>query len=171
MIQRGTRSTDTAECVEATLAHVGRRIRLGAPLGLGKANHIVNELYRRAAEDPRIDLRIFTALSLARPRWKTDLERRFLEPLSERLFGGYPELAYVDPMRRGALPDNIRVSEFYFQPGSFLNSPLAQQQYVSSNYTHVVRDLLDTGINVLAQLVAAPPADGDPALSLSCNPD
>jgi hypothetical protein len=31
---------------------------------------------------------------------------------------------------------------------------------VSSNYTHVVRDLLDAGINVLAQLVATEREDG-----------
>jgi acyl-CoA hydrolase len=167
---RGVAFTDVESCVEAALRHVGKRVRLGAPLGLGKANHLVNEFFRRATEDPDIDLRIFTALSLARPRWKSDLERRFLEPLNERLFGDYPELAYVEPMRRGQLPDNIRVSEFYFQPGAFLSSPLAQQQYVSSNYTHVVRDLLDTGINVLAQLVARGNGDNAP-ISLSCNPD
>lgn len=43
---------------------------------------------------------------------------------------------YVDFVRRGALPANIRVSEFYFQPRSFLDSPLAHQSYMSSNYTH-----------------------------------
>jgi len=63
------------------------------------------------------------------------------------------------------------VSEFFFQPGSFLESPLAQQQYVSSNYTHAGRDILDAGINVLAQLVATTEQDGDRPLSLSCNPD
>src|ERR687892_2120720 len=170
MTGRSVTFVDVESCVEATLAHVGRRIRLGTPLGLGKANHIVNEFFRRAKEDPRLDLRIFTALTLGKPRWKSDLERRFVEPLAERLFGGYPELEYVDPLRRGDLPDNIRVTEFYFQPGSFLDSPLAQQQYVSSNYTHVVRDLMDAGINVLAQLVAKDPSEGD-CFSLSCNPD
>jgi acyl-CoA hydrolase len=169
--ERAVAFTDVESCVEATLARVGRRICLGTPLGLGKANHLVNEFFRRAQEDPRIDLRIFTALTLARPRGTSELERRLVEPLAERLFGGYPELAYVDPLRRGELPANIRVSEFYFQPGSFLDSPLAQRQYVSSNYSHVVRDLLDAGINVLAQLVAATQENGATLLSLSCNPD
>src|SRR5438034_1822568 len=154
MNERPTYYHDVETCVEETLSKVGRRIRLGTPLGLGKANHLVNEFFRRASEDPRIDLRIFTALTLARPPWKSDLERRLVEPLAERLFGGYPELAYVEPLRRSRLPSNIRVSEFYFQPGSLLGSVLAQQQYTSSNYTHVVRDILDAGINVLAQLVA-----------------
>src|SRR5437588_4330911 len=163
--------SDVETCVEDTLRKVGRRSHLGTPLGLGKANHLVNEFFRRAREDPRIELRIFTALTLARPRWENELGRRLLEPLSERLFAGYPELDYVDPLRDGTLPDNIRVSEFYFQPGSFLRSPLAQQNYVSSNYTHVVRDVLDAGINVLAQLVAKRDADGAIRYSLSCNSD
>jgi hypothetical protein len=47
---------DVESCVEATLSRIGRRIRLGTPLGLGKANHIVNEFFRRAKEDPRLDL-------------------------------------------------------------------------------------------------------------------
>lgn len=162
--------TDVESCVEAAIARIGRRIHLGTPLGLGKANHLVNEFFRRAREDPRLELRISTALTLGRPRWKKELERRFLEPLGERLFGGYPELEYVDPLRSGELPDNIRVSEFYFQPGRFSDSPLAQQQHVSSNYTHVVRDLLDAGINVLAQLVAIE-EDGATRYSLSCNSD
>jgi acyl-CoA hydrolase len=163
--------SDVETCVEETLSKIGRRVMLGTPLGLGKANHLVNEFFRRAREDPRINLHIFTALSLGRPQWKTELERRFLEPLSERLFGDYPELEYVNFVKKGKLPQNIRVSEFYFQPGSFLNSPLAQQSYMSSNYTHVVRDVLDAGINVLVQLVSKMDADGVTRYSLSCNPD
>jgi len=125
--ERPVSYSDVESCVEATIERIGRRIHLGTPLGLGKANHLVNEFFRRAREDPRIELRIFTALTLARPRWENELGRRLLEPLSERLFAGYPELDYVDPLRDGTLPDNIRVSEFYFQPGGFLGSPLAQQ--------------------------------------------
>src|SRR5687768_16529340 len=100
MSERPRHYTDVETCVEETLSKIGRRIALGTPLGLGKANHLVNEFFRRAREDPRIDLCIFTALTLARPRWKTDLERRFLEPLIERLFGDYPDLDYVDLCKR-----------------------------------------------------------------------
>jgi hypothetical protein len=63
-------------CVEETLRKVGPRIALGTPLGLGKANHLVNEFFRRASEDPKIDLHIFTALTLTRPHWHNELERR-----------------------------------------------------------------------------------------------
>jgi len=171
MNERPNYYRDVETCVEETLRKVGRRITLGTPLGLGKANHLVNEFFRRAREDSSIDLHIFTALTLARPRWKGELERRFVEPLAERLFGGYPELEYLDPLKRGKLPENIRVTEFYFQPGSLLDSPLAQRSYMSSNYTHVVRDLLDARINVLAQLVSKTEEDGATRYSLSCNPD
>jgi acyl-CoA hydrolase len=163
--------TGVEACVEETLRKVGRRVALGTPLGLGKANHLVNEFFRRACEDPQIDLHIFTALTLSRPHWKNELERRFLEPLNERIFAGYPELDYVEPLKRGSLPQNIHVTEFYFQPGSFLDSPLAQQSYMSSNYTHVVRDLLDARINVLAQLVGKTEENGERRYSLSCNSD
>ena len=97
--------TDVETCVEETLRKVGRRIALGTPLGLGKANQLVNEFFRRARADPKIDLHIFTALTLARPRGKNELERRYLEPLAERIFGGYPELEYIEPLKRGRLPD------------------------------------------------------------------
>jgi hypothetical protein len=86
---------DVESCVDATLHRIGRRVHLGTPLGLGKANHLVNEFYRRARDDPHLDLRISTALTLARPRWKSEIERRFLEPLTERLFGGYPSSRFV----------------------------------------------------------------------------
>jgi acyl-CoA hydrolase len=162
---------DVETCVEDTLSKVGRRIALATPLGLGKANHLVNEFFRHAREDSKINLHIFTALTLARPRGRSELERRFLEPLGERLFGGYPELKYVEALKRGQLPDNIRVTEFYFRPGSYLNSPLAQQNYMCSNYTHVVRDLLDARVNVLAQLVSKSEENGATRYSLSCNPD
>ena len=160
-----------AACVDRTLDRLGNRIHLGTPLGIGKANHLVNAFYRRAAADPEVDLTIFTALSLGVPRWSSELERRFVEPLSHRLFPDYPELDYVDPFRRGELPPNIQIREFYFRPGAHMGSPLAQQAHVGSNYTHVVRDLLDAGINVLAQLVGKEERDGEVRYSLGSNPD
>lgn len=163
--------TSAEACVEAILSKVGKTIVLGLPLGLGKANTIVNALYERAALDSSIQLRIFTALSLGRPVGKSELERRFLDPLFARLSGNYPELAYNTAIRAGRLPDNVAVHEFYVPAGRRLNSPLAQQAYTSANYTHISRDLLDQGINVVTQLVARRRENGSDALSLSCNPD
>ena len=64
--------------------------RAGAALALGKPNPLVNEFYRRAVRDPKIELRIFTALSLRKPSANNELERRFLEPFVARVFGNYP---------------------------------------------------------------------------------
>ncbi|PJF39517.1 MAG: acetyl-CoA hydrolase, partial [Phototrophicales bacterium] len=158
-------------CVDKVIETVGKNIVLGMPLGLGKPNQLANAFYKRAVEDPTINLRIITALSLEKPRPKSDMEARFLVPFVERLFGGYEELEYVKAIRENALPDNIEVSEFYFKAGSMKGVSSAQRNYISSNYTFVARDLLLNGVNVLAQMVAHKEVDGREMLSLSCNTD
>jgi acyl-CoA hydrolase len=162
---------DTEACAEAILSRVGTNIVLGLPLGLGKANSLVNALYSHAESDPAINLQIFTALSLGRPPGASDLERRFLDPLFERLAGNYPELAYNRAAATGRLPPNIAVHEFYFPAGRRLASPQAQQSYTYANYTHAARDLLERGVNVVTQLVARRDDSDRQLLSLSCNPD
>ena len=103
------------------------RVVLGLPLGLGKANHVVNALYARASADRSIDLTFFSALTLEKPKPDSLLEQRFIAPVIDRLFGGYPDLAYAEPLRRGELPPNIRVIEFFFLAGRWLHVPAAQQ--------------------------------------------
>ncbi len=159
------------ECVDATLARVGRHVVLGLPLGIGKPNLVANEFHRRAVQDPSLRLTILTALSLARPKARTDLERRLLDPIVARVFADYPELEYAEAARRGTLPPNIEVIEFYFEPGAWLGVDSAQQGYLSANYTHVARDFLARGANVIAQLVAKRTVDGEVQLSLGANPD
>jgi acyl-CoA hydrolase len=166
-----TSFADADQLADAIIRKVGKTIVLALPLGLGKANHIANALLARAAADPTIRLTIFTALTLEPPRARQELERRFLAPVSQRLFAGYPVFAYAQALRDGTLPDNIRVDEFFFQAGQWLNVPRAQQNYISANYTHALRYVLDRGVNVIAQLVARRERDGDTTFSLSCNPD
>ena len=153
--------------VDDILHHVGKTLVVGIPLGLGKPVPLVNALYQRARRDSSISLTLVTALSLQVPAAGSDLERRFLEPFARRVFDGVPELDYVADQARGQLPRNIEIMEFYFRPGAYLGNSRAQQNYVSSNYTHVVRDLLDRGINVLLQMVA----ERDGRYSLASNPD
>ncbi len=157
-------------CVDAIIEQVGKDICLGLPLGLGKPIALVNALYRRACRDPSIKLHIATALSLEKPVGHQSLEKRFLGPFVERLFGGIPDLDYVTDLRRGQVPANVQISEFFFKAGSYLHNADQQQNYVSVNYTHAVRDLLALGINVIAQIVAPDP-EGSEHVSLSCNPD
>ncbi|MBF2934715.1 acetyl-CoA hydrolase/transferase family protein, partial [Pseudomonas aeruginosa] len=143
---------------------------MGLPLGLGKPNRLVNALYQRLRTLPERQLTLYTALSLGRPAAGGDLQRRFLEPFAERVFADYPELDYLHALRRDELPANIRVEEFYLQPGSLLDSAPAQQHYISCNYSHVARDINAKGVNAVAQLVARHP-ERPGKLSLACNPD
>ncbi|MGZ5988777.1 MAG: acetyl-CoA hydrolase/transferase C-terminal domain-containing protein, partial [Rhizomicrobium sp.] len=163
--------TDPDLLADAIVAEVGRNIVLGLPLGLGKANHVANALFQRAVKDPSINLRIFTALTLEKPSYKSDLERRFLEPVIERLFGDYPALDYATATRRGTLPANVQVDEFFFLAGRWLSNATAQRSYISANYTHACEYLLARGVNVIAQLVAARTEEGARRFSLSSNTD
>jgi acyl-CoA hydrolase len=163
--------TDPDAIADAVIAAVGRKIVLGLPLGLGKANHIANALYRRAVADPSLELHIFAALTLEAPNPKSDLERRFIGPISQRLFGGYPPLEYAVATHKNALPPNVRVDEFFFLAGRWLGNATAQRSYISANYTHAADYLLARGVNVIAQLVAKTVVNGETRYSLSCNPD
>ena len=156
--------------VDEVLARLPAHVHMGLPLGLGKPNAFVNALYARIRALPERRLTIYTALSLGRPALGDGLQRRFLEPFVERVFADYEELDYLGDLQRGTLPANIRVEQFFMQPGSLLNSPAAQQDYVSSNYSHAARDINAKGLNLVAQLVADTPECPD-HLSLSCNPD
>ena len=162
---------DVGECVDAVLRRVGPRVVLALPLGVGKPNPIANEFYRRAARDPAIDLTIITALSLRKPTARTDLEKRLVGPIVERVFGNYVELEYTHAMRRGDVPPNIRIVEFFLEPGAWLDSEHAQQHYLSSNYTHVMRDVMARGVNVIAHLVAKRTVEGRTELSFGSNAD
>ena len=162
---------DAGRLADAIVAQVGKTIVLALPLGLGKANHIANALYAKAVADRSIRLTIFTALTLEAPRAKAELERRFLEPLAKRLFDGYPPLDYATAIHKGTVPPNVTINEFFFQAGQWLGSPYAQQHYISANYTHALRYVLDRGVNVIAQLVAHRPNTAPNPFSLSCNPD
>lgn len=160
-------STEPAELARQIISRLNGKLVMGLPLGLGKANLVVNAIYLQALEDPEIDLTILSALTLEIPRGKSELEKRFIDPVSERLFKGYPQPLYVDAVRSGDLPDNIKVHEFFLSAGQWLSVPQAQQNYIASNYTHAANTLLARGMNVIAQMVA--PGDGH--YSLSCNTD
>jgi acyl-CoA hydrolase len=162
---------DADRLTDAIIGRVGKNIVLALPLGLGKANHVANSIFNRAAGDPSIALRIFTALTLEKPRPRQELERRFFDPVSARLFGGYPALAYGEALRDNRMPRNIEVDEFFFLAGSRLNVAASQRNYISANYTHAMRYVLDRKVNVIGQLVAKHVRDGKTYYSLSCNPD
>ncbi|MEZ5462301.1 acetyl-CoA hydrolase/transferase C-terminal domain-containing protein [Dokdonella sp.] len=163
---------DIETCVERILQACGDHVVLATPLGLGKPNRLINALYRRIAAEPSRRLTIHTALSLRVPEPQSDLERRFAEPFLARHFGNdYPHLEYAVAMAEDRLPPNVKVHEFYFQSGAMLDSGQAQRNHASLNYTMVAKSLVDTGINVIAQLVARRGQGAEARYSLGCNPD
>ena len=158
--------------VDDIITKFDKKIAFGMPIALGKSNHIVNEMYRRAKKDPSIDLTIMTALSLEKPRWTNDLERRMIEPLLDRLWKDIPDFHYMMDLRKGELPANVKLQEFYFLAGSVKNDPMAQQNHYSSNYTHVARDICAADSNILyCHSIAKKIIDGEVCYSDSCNAD
>jgi hypothetical protein len=163
--------SDPRQLADAIVEKVGKTIVLALPVGLGKANHIANALFAKAVNDPSLRLTIFTALTLEAPRAKSELEHRFLDPIAQRLFAGYPPLDYATAIRKGAVPANVTINEFFLAAGQWLGSPYAQQHYVSANYTHALHYVLDRGVNVVAQLMAHRAAEAPHPYSLACNPE
>lgn len=156
--------------VDALIGALGKTIVLGLPVGIGKALHIADALYERAAADSSLSLTIFTGLTLTAPRGRNTLESRFIEPFAARHYAGWPMPQYAAAIERQELPDNIRVREFYLRPGAYLGNPLVQQNYTSINYSQVVDELLELGVNVIAQLIAVD-RDKPGRYSLSSNPE
>jgi len=162
---------DVEKCVDDVISKVGKKIIFGMPLGLGKPNQFANALYQRAKKDPSIQLTFCTALSLEKPKGASDLEQKFLGPFVERKFDGYVELDYMLDLRKGVLPENFELREFYAKAGSYLNVDHTQMNYISSNYTHAWRDSIDAGVNVVAQMVRKKEINGRTVYSMSCNPE
>ena len=63
------------------LETLGDTIVMGAPLGAGKPNTLINALYQRAKESPHISLTICTALTLEKPKAKNELEKEIYSPV------------------------------------------------------------------------------------------
>lgn len=162
---------DVEIAVDQIIATVGKDIRIGLPLGLGKPIELINALYARAQKDASLALTIFTALSLEKPEPTSSIEKAFLGPFLERVFGDCPPLEYVRDQRKRRLPSNVRIVEFYFKPGSQMGNPGAQRDYISTNYTFAARDIYHRGCNVVAQIVAKRDTPQGTRYSLSCNPD
>jgi acyl-CoA hydrolase len=160
-----------AHASEKIFEILGSRILLATPLGAGKPNHLINAIYKIAKNDPSYQLTILSALTLEKPKGVSLLEKNFYGPLVERVFKNYPDLDYELDRVAQKIPTNIEVIEFYFPAGKFTKNAYAQRNYISSNYTHVARDLLDRGVNLLVQQVAMREKNGRKEYSFSCNAD
>ncbi len=156
--------------VDSIVGRLGRRIVLGLPVGIGKANRVANALYHRARTDRTLDLTIFTGLTLSPPAPTSGFAQRLAGPIVDRLYADWPALDFETDRVRGTLPENVRVREFYLRPGAYLGNAAVQQAYTSINYSRVAAELLRLGVNLVAQLVAPHP-NGEPTVSLGSNPE
>lgn len=163
--QQPSHFSDVEPCIDALLQKVGKKVVIAG--GFGRPAFIFNELYKRALVDPSIQLTMITGVSFSRPKGGSDLEKRFLEPFVERVFGNLPELDYVKPYMQGKLPDNVEIVEVFLQAGTFLNNRHAQQNYVYSNFTHWLRDMVEQGCNVFSQMTCKQEVDGKLMYSMS----
>lgn len=162
---------DNQDVLDFLQQKLGNNWQIGTPLGIGKPNPLINALYHHVVKKPDIVMSLFTALSLEVPKGDSLLEQRFLSAFTSRYFKDYPELAYIEDIKKDRVPKHIHLKEFYFQSGQFLGTPSAQQNYISCNYTHVARDMVNQGINVIVQMIAVDRQGEKPRYSLSCNPD
>lgn len=161
---------DLDAALDHLLARLPTAMHVAGPLGLGKPHRLLNALYARVEHDPARPLQLYTALSLDPPSPGTGLKGRFLRPFLARHFGeDFPRLAYVQAMKRDALPAHIEVEEFYLQSGALLDSSQTQRRYASLNYTHVAEALAHRRTDMIVQKVAREP--GGDRLSFSCNTD
>lgn len=148
-----------------------KEMSLATPLGLGKPNELLNEIYQ-SFKDKKKTLKIYTALSLEPPSFNDELARRLFDPIYERIWGkDYPVLEYSKAAKADQLPPHIRVHEFYFQAGSALKSESLQRDYQSVNYTHAAENVFRANVQVVVQLVAYQDTDTGRRYSFSCNPD
>lgn len=162
--------SDADQCVRQIMQQLGRKIVVATPLGLGKPVQLLNALYQQAKNDPSLDLTIITALSLCKPSISNDLASRLFDPYVDRVFGTYQDLLYEIDRRTNSLPSNVKVIEFFLTAGVYLNNPEAQQDVICTNFTHVVRDCLAYGINLIAVMIASE-ENNQEHFSLSCNVD
>jgi acyl-CoA hydrolase len=169
MIRNAVIIKDVEQATTQIIEHVGSDLIIAAPLGLGKPIGLLNQIYATVKASPKqLTLKIYTALSLRVPVPKQAIEKRFLAPFVERHFGkDYQQLDYLTDVLDETLPANVTVHEFYFSSGSQLKNGPAQRHYISQNYTHVARDLVQSGVNVLLQQVAK----RDQRYSLASNSD
>ncbi len=163
--------TDTASIVDTIIDTVGKNVVIGLPIALASPAHVINALYARAKEDQSISLRIVTGLSVTRPQSKNELEERFMAPIVQRLFQDCPDADYAVDFANDDMPPNVEVVEFYVKAGAFLKNTAAQHHYISTNYTHVGRDMVIQGVNVFAQAVAKRGEGETARYSLSSNSD
>lgn len=162
---------DVETCVDHIIDYFDKDIKIESPLGLGKPVALLNALYRRAKQDPQIKLTIISALSLEKPDWSNELQKRFIKPFADRVWCGVPDLLYLKDLRTDAVPPNVTLYEYYCGSGRYAARPQLQQHHICANHTHIARNAEIIGANLFANMIAKSAAPKQRCLSMSCNAD
>lgn len=165
-----TNYNDSLSAAKQIVDRVGKHIVLGVPLGIGKPIGLLNSLYQLASDDASINLTIITALTLSRPLIHNELEKRFIEPILERLLKDYEDPLYEKARVLQQLPHNIKVIEFFLTTAKYLHNSQVQQNYISTSYSNVIDDIKNLSVNVIGQQVAQSKNNPD-LYSVSSNSD
>ena len=164
--------SDPADIADDIIRDVGRKLVVGLPLGLGKANHIVNALYARAARRPLHRSHLLLGADAGEAAPAQSAGARFITPVIDRLFGGYPDLAYAAAAAQGRLPPNIHVDRVLLSRRA-MAACAARAAELHLRELHP-RGVLSAGAPASmssTQLVAKRVVGGVPRYSLSCNTD
>ena len=147
---------DPARLADAIVEKVGKTIVLALPLGLGKANHIANALYAKAAADPSIRLTIFTALTLeaaarqeraGAPLPRSDLRSGCSPAIRRSITRPRSTPARCRPTSRSTSSSS--------RPANGSARPMRSSIISRANYTHALRYVLDRGVNVVGAIGGA----------------
>ncbi len=125
--------TVTCQSAEQTartiVERVGSEVVLGLPIGIGKTTHVADALFELATRESSISLTIFTGLTLEPPQGQSELEKRFLEPLVERLYTDWPVPRYAKCCSNSSISAYSRRSSAESTTGLFENySTIAPSQ-------------------------------------------
>ena len=108
--------SDPEAIAEDIIRDAGTEPVVGLPLGLGKANQIVNALYARAAADRAIRSHLLFRADAGKTEASEPAGAALHRPVIDRLFGGYPDLAYADALHARRFRPISASSSFSFWP-------------------------------------------------------
>lgn len=171
MEENGPMYLDVEQAIDYMIDYFGKDLKIGMPLGLGKPVHLINGLYNRVKNNPELTLTMYTALSFEIPIPASDLEKRLMLPFFERQWEGVPELDYMKDLRQGKLAENVILHEMYNRAGAYVKEAFMQQDHISSNYTHTVRDVESNGNQMFSQEIAKKETADGVTYSTACNAD
>jgi hypothetical protein len=147
------RCQNVQEAAAQAINKTGRRIFVMSPIGVGSGNAYLNELAGYAKKD-EIDLSVFAALTLERPRLPDSASAGLRNSIYERINRGYTTFSYFDEcaeaVRLGApVPRYLTYHSYYYTPGLGGRVPGLQADYTAVNFRDANECARMRGLNMV----------------------